>query len=202
MHPEPKSAIIKVFLYGAAISLPAIAIEKSVFWGGERLSMSLFATYLFDTFLGVALTEEFLKFLAVDIGISKSREFDEPVDAMIYMITAAMGFAAAENILIVFQIKPLAEIFEVSLFRFLGATFLHALASGICGIFIGLSFYKRRGKWKMVSIGLFFAVLLHGFYDFYIMKGEGGLNILVPLLLLLVSAVLVSMGFKRLKKIT
>jgi len=119
---------------------------------------------------------------------------------MIYMITAPLGFAAVENVLILLNLKPLSEIFGVSLFRFLGATFLHTLSSGICGFFIGLSFFNTKGRGKLVSLGLVLAILLHGFYNFYIMKGEGSLKILIPFLLLTIAAIFVSFGFKRLKK--
>jgi len=200
VNPEPKLMILKIFFYGMLASLPAILFEKAIFGEFSKLNFSSLVIFILNIFLGVALIEEFLKFLVVKFGVLKDPEFDEPVDAMIYMITAALGFAAAENVLILFQLKPLGEIFEVSLFRFLGATFLHALSSGICGFFIGLSFFNTKGRGKLVSIGLFLAILLHGFYNFYIMNGEGSLKLLIPFLLLLISAIFVSFGFKRLKK--
>jgi len=192
--------ILKIFCYGMLATIPAIFLETAIFGEFSKLNFSSSVIFILNIFLGVALVEESLKFLAVKFGVLKNPEFDEPVDAMIYMITAALGFAAVENVLILLNLKPLSEIFGVSLFRFLGATFLHTLSSGICGFFIGLSFFNTKGRGKLVSLGLVLAILLHGFYNFYIMKGEGSLKILIPFLLLTIAAIFVSFGFKRLKK--
>jgi len=199
--PEPKLMILKIFCYGMLATIPAIFLETAIFGEFSKLNFSSSVIFILNIFLGVALVEESLKFLAVKFGVLKNPEFDEPVDAMIYMITAALGFAAVENVLILLNLKPLSEIFGVSLFRFLGATFLHTLSSGICGFFIGLSFFNTKGRGKLVSIGLFLAILLHGFYNFYIMNGEGSLKLLIPFLLLLISAIFVSFGFKKLKNV-
>jgi RsiW-degrading membrane proteinase PrsW (M82 family) len=202
VNPEPKLMILKIFSYGMLASLPAIFLETAIFSEFSKLNFSSSVISILNIFLGIALIEESLKFLSMVLGVFKNPEFDEPVDAMIYMITAALGFAAAENVLIIFQLKPLSEIFEVSLFRFLGATFLHALASGISGFFIGLSFFNPKVRQKLVPIGLFLAILLHGFYNFYIMKGERSLKLLIPLFGLFIAAIFVSFGFKRLRKLT
>ena len=199
--PEPKLMILKIFCYGMLATIPAIFLETAIFGEFSKLNFSSSVIFILNIFLGVALVEESLKFLAVKFGVLKNPEFDEPVDAMIYMITAALGFAAVENVLILLNLKPLSEIFGVSLFRFLGATFLHTLSSGICGFFIGLSFFNTKGRGKLVSIGLVLAILLHGFYNFYIMKGEGSLKILIPFLLLTIAAIFVSFGFKKLRKL-
>ena len=199
--PEPKLMILKIFCYGMLATIPAIFLETAIFGEFSKLNFSSSVIFILNIFLGVALVEESLKFLAVKFGVLKNPEFDEPVDAMIYMITAALGFAAVENVLILLNLKPLSEIFGVSLFRFLGATFLHTLSSGICGFFIGLSFFNTKGRGKLVSLGLVLAILLHGFYNFYIMKGEGSLKILIPFLLLTIAAIFVSFGFKKLRNL-
>jgi len=213
--PEPKLMILKIFCYGMLATIPAIFLETAIFGEFSKLNFSSSVIFILNVFLGVALVEESLKFLMVKFGVLKNPEFDEPIDAMIYMITAALGFAAGENILILVPLKYhlFSEIFDVSLLRFLGATFLHALSSGICGFFIGLSFFNTpegkplasygagKRRWKLISLGLFLAILLHGFYNFSIMKGEGSLKILIPLLLLLTSAIFVSFGFKKLRKL-
>ena len=149
----------------------------------------------------MALIEEFLKFLVVKEKVLNNPEFDEPVDAMIYMIISALGFAAGENIFILVPLKYtfFSEIFGISLFRFLGATFLHALCAAVIGFFIGLSFFNEKREWKLVSVGLVLATLLHGLFNFFIMKGEGSLKLLIPSSLLIISAILVSFGFKKLK---
>lgn len=203
VKPEPKLMILKIFFYGILSTLPAIFLETAFFEGVKRFNFSDFTALALNIFLGVALIEELLKFLVVKVRVLNDPEFDEPVDAMIYMIIAALGFAAGENLLVLFPLKSAfwMEIFEISFWRFLGATFLHALCAAIIGFFIGLSFFEKEKRVRLMFVGLTLATLLHGFYNFSIMKLEEGLNLLIPFILLIISAIFVSFGFKRLKKI-
>ncbi|MFQ6083818.1 MAG: PrsW family intramembrane metalloprotease [Candidatus Aminicenantia bacterium] len=215
VKPEPKSMILKIFFYGMLATLPTIFFETAIFGEFEKLNFSPSVIFILNIFLGTALAEEFLKFLVVKEKVLNSPEFDEPIDAMVYMIIAALGFAAGENILILisagnqgsagggllFSLKSafFGEIFEISLLRFLGATFLHALSSAIIGFFIGLSFFEKRGRGKLIFVGLILAIILHGFYNFSIIKVEGNLKFLIPSALLIISAIFVSFGFQKLK---
>ncbi len=204
--PEPKIMILKIFFYGMLATLPAFFLETFLFKQFGKLNFSAFIISLVNMFLAVALVEEVLKFLVVQLKVLNKPEFDEPVDAMIYMIIAALGFAAGENILVLVSAGNQglfgsgSRLIEISLLRFLGATFLHALSSGIVGFFLGLSFRDRKKRLKLVLFGLAIAVLLHGFYNFSIIKAGGDFKILIPFFLLLTSAVFVSWSFKKLKK--
>lgn len=225
IHPEPRLMILKTFFYGILATIPAIFIERIIFNYLGGYNLSYFLTTIFTIFIGVALVEEFLKFLVVKTTVFKNREFDEPVDAMIYMIIASLGFAAGENILILVSnglqsssselimlggTVVFSEILQISILRFLGATFLHALAGAVFGYFIGLSFLrKREGQTVkqryqenslLLIIGLCFAVLLHGFYNFSIINIGDSFQILTPFILLLISAIFVSLGFNHLKR--
>lgn len=203
VKPEPKLMMVKIFFYGFLATLPAFFLETAIIREFGKLNLSPFSLAILNIFLGVALIEEFLKFLVVKDKVLTNPEFDEPVDAMIYMIIAALGFAAGENLLVLFPLKfsVFPQIFGISLLRFLGATFLHTLASGILGFFIGLSLRPRGKKWQLIFVGLILAVLLHGFYNFSIMEVEGNLKLLIPSTLLIVSAFFVSLCFKKLKKL-
>lgn len=218
VKPEPRVMILKIFFYGMLLTIPAILLEMA-FFEIEIKNLSPFLISILNIFIGVAFIEEYLKFLLIKLKILKDPEFDEPVDAMIYMIIAALGFAAAENLLVLFSVgiqnsdgsglllpllTPifLGKIFEISLLRFLGATFLHALSSAIIGFFIGLSFFEKEKRKSLISIGVILAVLLHGLYNFSIIELGKGLNtLIVPFFLLITAALFVSFGFKKLKKI-
>ena len=52
----------------------------------------------------IAVIEEVLKFYTGYLFIRKKPDFDEPVDAMIYLIAVGLGFATVENILIVYSL--------------------------------------------------------------------------------------------------
>jgi len=200
-RPEPKNMILKVFFFGALATLPAIVLETIFFEVVKLLNLPSLIAFCLNIFLGVALIEEGLKFLVIKAKVLNNPEFDEPIDSMIYMIIAALGFAAGENLLILLPLQNLflREIFEISFLRFLGATFLHALCSATLGYYIGLSFFRKEKRKKLLLIGFTIAVLLHGFYNFSIIKVERGFNLLVSFTLLIITAVFVSSAFKKLK---
>lgn len=200
--PESKRMILKIFFYGMLATVPTALIELGFFEkvGGLNLPPLLFV--LLYAFLGIGFVEEILKYLVVKGTVLNHHEFDEPVDTMIYMITAAMGFAALENLLILLPMGTNFQFFEVafvSVFRFLGATFLHALCSGLLGYYIALSLFKTEDKTKLAIKGIFWATLLHGFYDLSIMKIEGGFKFVIPIIILTGLIIFVTLGFQKVK---
>ncbi|MDP3995962.1 MAG: PrsW family glutamic-type intramembrane protease, partial [bacterium] len=139
----------------------------------------------------------------VRIMVLKKEEFDEPIDAVLYMIIAALGFAAAENILIMFSLGPtflFGKVLAVSILRFWGATFLHALASGTIGYFLALSFFETKKRGRLLVCGITIATLLHGLYNFSIMEMQGSCTFLIPIIILIGLAIFLTLALKRLKK--
>ena len=201
-RPEPKSMVLKVFLLGMLFAFLALFVEKLLIDGIEVLKLPQKIEDFIKIFLIVALVEEFLKFLVVREAVFESKELDEPIDCMIYMIISGLGFAATENLLLLFPLKNefFGKIFQISFLRFISATFLHALSSAIVGFFIGLSFFRKKERLKLISFGLFFATLLHGFYNFSIIEFGEKVGLFLSAILILISAYFVSNFFKRLKE--
>ena len=90
---------------------------------------------------------------------------DEAPDYVIYMITIALGFAAAENM--PFLLTPLSTgniasgIFTGNL-RFLGSTLLHVVASSAIGFALAFSAsYRPVKRMAAAALGLILAVALH-----------------------------------------
>jgi RsiW-degrading membrane proteinase PrsW (M82 family) len=175
LHPEPRGLIILAFLAGMLATAAAYPVEKEI-----RDSVSSFASSVnMDmTLLFLwAVTEEVLKFLAIYIIALRSKYFDEPIDAVLYLVTIALGFAALENAM--FLINPLNDgdaIATILLgnFRFIGATLLHVAASGIVGVALALSFYSTRANRQFATFyGLIGAIVLHTVFNFSILASEG-----------------------------
>ncbi|MBI2042120.1 MAG: PrsW family intramembrane metalloprotease [Candidatus Nealsonbacteria bacterium] len=170
----------------------------------KNLTLPHFLNQIIYIFLGIALIEEFFKYLIVKKKILKDPEFDEPTDVMLYMIISALGFAALENLIILF---PLANPFQflqtsvISVFRFVGATFLHALASGVLGYFMAMSFFRPKNRKKLLFMGFFASVSLHGLYDLSIIEVDNGFKFAVPIVILLGLTVFVSLSFKKVDKL-
>ena len=145
-----------------------------------------------------------MKYLAVLIVLSGTSHIDEPLDWPIYMITTALGFAALENAL--FLIKPLSiDAGIVSLLtgqlRFLGATLLHSIASGIIGISIGLSLHLNGWKMKLCPfIGLVVAIALHSAFNFFIIRDNGN-DFLKVFAFLWVVTIIVILLFEKVRRI-
>ena len=96
-NPEPRGEIAVVFLAGMGGVIVAILLENSVFSANNSLRQ--FWGYGSGAFqlinvLGFAFIEEIVKVAAAFFTALKSKYFDEPVDAMVYMVVAALGFAA------------------------------------------------------------------------------------------------------------
>ena len=159
-QPEPKKYLWQVFLLGMLITIPALFLEFIVDLFLPFARAPYGTTALIGAWLVVAPIEEIAKFLAVWSGVYRNRIFNERLDGIIYMVVVALGFATVENILVV-----LREGAAIVPLRFITATLLHILASGIVGYFLGLAkFAKRRGGWLIVA-GLVLGILLHGLYD-------------------------------------
>ncbi len=176
-HPEPRKLIALAFFAGMVTVAVVIPIQKAV-------AAYVQDTYFWITFASVntiiftlwSIIEEVCKYIAAYFTVLRRREDDEPIDPVIYMVTVALGFAAAENTL--FLLSPLAgENFVQTLMtgnlRFVGATLLHILASAVIGVMIGFAFYeKKRVKRWYTAIGVVLASLLHAAFNFFILHTD------------------------------
>lgn len=166
-HPEPKFWTILAFILGG------IAVFLS-YWGEYGLDKIGISSKdsSWGYFLGSAFIEEFFKFILVALIIFKTRVFDEPVDAMIYMGFSALGFSFFENFLgfIATDDYSLGSIFVISFLRSLGANFLHILASVLIGF--GYVHSKITRRVFPFVFSFFIATFLHFIYNLFIMQQE------------------------------
>ena len=172
LHPEPKGLLLKTFLAGMAGAFFTLAIQILL---NAMLGILQFRQFVFISFLLLAFVEEISKFLAAYLSIHKNKEFDEPVDAMIYMVVAALGFATVENLGAISSsgqtttLALLSSIFTVTVLRFVGATLLHTLSSAIVGYYWARGIRNFMSK-KYIFWGLAIATLLHGTFNYLILN--------------------------------
>jgi RsiW-degrading membrane proteinase PrsW (M82 family) len=194
-HPEPKKFIVIAFLAGMASVLFVLP--------AERLALSFFSgTALTIVWAGI---EELFKYFAAAISVLWRNAVDEPIDAIVYMITVALGFAALETGL--FLLEPLmdgdisAGILTGNL-RFVGAALLHTLSSAAIGIMISLAFYKRPAVRRLyLYTGLVIATSLHTLFNFFIMA-QNGKHIPLVFFFVWVGIIALFLMFERAKRIT
>ncbi|MBC8294203.1 MAG: PrsW family intramembrane metalloprotease [Pelagibacterales bacterium] len=160
---EPKSLIIKSFLFGCVAILPAIFLETIY-------NQSLFPNLFLYVFFGIALIEEGVKYFFLKNYMYKKKEFNEPMDGIVYAVMISLGFATVENISYVFKYEE--QGFFVAITRMFTAIPLHAVCGVILGYFVGLSKFSDD-KRPLLFKGLFLAVLTHALYNYFIFLGQG-----------------------------
>lgn len=197
-HPEPKRLIFFTFLMGSLITI--LVLQGQILINNWITAQGL-STYSFISFLFLAVIEEFFKFFAVYLAVSRRKEFDEPLDAMIYMIVSALGFATVENVASVLQSSSASLSspgpLETTVLRFVGATLLHTLASGLVGYYWGKAIAQRGGYAGLIFAGLVTATLLHAFFNYLIIKSE---PVALPLAFLMFVALFILNDFEKLKR--
>jgi len=197
-HQEPRGLIFGTFLVGMFAVIIAVPLEQLV--------NNLFAHYSIVALTLWALIEELLKFGAAYFVALRTRFIDEPIDFTIYLITAALGFSALENMF--FLITPLsngsfAEGLVTINLRFVGATLLHVISSGVIGIALGYAFYKRDSIKKIsLTVGILIAVILHTLFNSFIINSENNLLIIFSGVWIgLIAVILILEKIKKLKNI-
>ncbi len=162
---EPKGLITVIFIMGMIAVICVLPIQRfiQVMISSDNLQLIL-----------SVCAEEIIKFLAILVIVYKSNCIEEPIEWPIYLVTAALGFAALENAL--FLIKPL-KLGQDTLslmtgqLRFLGSTLLHTVSSGILGVALGMSFYIKGFPRKIyIFAGLILAITLHSVFNFFIIR--------------------------------
>ncbi len=213
LHPEPRSLIITSFFVGMLAVVFALPAEKwiceQVFASGVLGCSSMKAPLTREIFLviiGWAVIEETLKYGASYFGALRNRENDEPIDSLIYLITAALGFAALENTLFltgIFSTGGLVDGLDLGVLRFVGATLLHVVSSGTLGFFLALGFYKRGSVKKIdAGLGLIAAIVLHTIFNLFILKSEGNsLYTFTVFAFVWLAVILLLIGFEKVKRL-
>ena len=190
---EPKSEIIKVFIFGILITIPAYILNT--FLGDFWYNNTKVSQNLISSFLTAAPVEEGLKLSILYYFVYKMKDFNEPLDGIVYGVTASLGFATLENI---YYVYLLADHFQTtSMALAVVRSFSAVPAHAVFGIFMGYFFMK----YSFIKKGdnLFFAFIvpfvLHGCYNLFIVS-----NFFVSLTLVIIAWIVALRLFSRLKK--
>ena len=166
--PEPRRMIWVAFFLGMLAVPLAIYPEQ---WAQTLLGSGL------PLYTAWAAIEELSKYALAALFIFPRRAVDESPDYVIYMLTVALGFAALENILFLwepFSNGDLVGGVVTHNFRFMGATLLHVIASSAIGFTLAFSYKKSPGvRMLYASLGLILAIALHTAFNLLIIVGSG-----------------------------
>ena len=188
------STFLTLFItYVLGIFLPFLFLEST-----KSNVVGLF----FYIFFGVALVEEFSKWIFVYKISYKNKEFDEFYDIILYATFVALGFACLENILYVLQ-NGLGN----GLLRAVTAVPGHVFDAVFMGYYLGLakinSLNGRTEHYKKnLILSLLVPIITHGLYDYLIYTLSITGNLLFIILWLLLIIFLYIYCIKRVLKIS
>lgn len=183
---EPKGLLLKLFLFGflsACLTILITILLQTIipFFGlnTKELNGDLLLLFIY-VFIGVALIEEFSKFILTYWGAYNNKNFDEIYDGIVYCVYVSLGFACLENVLYVFSMNGPSVLsgVQVALLRGVMAVPGHAFDAIFMGHFFGLAkYYQKKKNKSLEKRNLMYAILvptlLHGAYDFGLFSENG-----------------------------
>ncbi len=164
-NPESKISLLICFGLGMLVTIPAMKFEEIELLLQNDQGQLSFAALTFSTFVLVAIGEEFFKTLPLLLFAFPKKYFDEPFDGIVFAVMIAMGFATIENIFYAYRFGM-----STTLVRAFTAVPAHGALAVVMGYYAGLAKFDPEQKYKLLAIGFIQAVLIHGFYDFFIIQ--------------------------------
>lgn len=156
-RPGLATNVTIVFLWGCASTLPA---SLPGLLTGTHLAAETPLWAVTKSFLVIAPVEELCKLAAVWVAIYRKPAFREPLDGIIFAATAALGFAAVENVRYMVELGPDAVIRRLAF-----VTPAHVMFSAMWGYSMGVARFSRDRELIILAKGLATATLLHGMYN-------------------------------------
>jgi len=167
-EPEPPGKVIFVFFGGFLAVLPVALLEVGM---SSLLGLSGDIDSLYEavgsSWFVAGIIEEFAKFGVVLFAVYYTKEFNEPIDGIIYSSAAALGFATLENFF--YMMKHGTAIILV---RGPLSTLGHLLFSAIWGYGIGRGKFHPRIARRLAISGLLLAASAHGLFNFLLMSQQ------------------------------
>jgi RsiW-degrading membrane proteinase PrsW (M82 family) len=166
--PEPVSHLILTFGFGIVAfylgrwmyeALDLVNLRYDAFLLAETNRPGLFAYAVFI----IGPVEELAKLIPFLVIVLRFKEFDEPIDGIIYASFIALGFAAVENI----QYLQFVTGFEALARGFAGPV-VHIVFASIWGYYIGRAYLRKESLTRTAVSTLVVAAILHGVYDFVV----------------------------------
>jgi RsiW-degrading membrane proteinase PrsW (M82 family) len=167
--PEPIGNLALVFVLG----MIAAALSQLMYTALGPLGLRFDAGALADSsvpglfayaLLAIGPIEETAKLLPFVLIVLRFREFDEPLDGIIYASFIGLGYAAVENWQYLDYLAP-AEAYA----RGFAGPVVHIVFASIWGYWIAEAYLHGKSVVRASAIGLAIAAGLHGVYDFIVL---------------------------------
>ena len=204
-NPEPQGVLWRTLGLGVLTIVPVLVVV-SIYRGALDDGLDFWRQGALIAFWGAAVPEEFFKYLVVVLYAARNREFDEPMDGVVYGVAASLGFATLENILYVTQGG-----WGVAVLRAFTSVPGHALFGAVMGLHVGRARFAPRRAPLHLTLALLWPILLHGLYDLPLLAAQAaaetgrgaefpGLALLLTPLTLLLATLYVLRTTRRLRE--
>lgn len=167
-EPEPKRLLLFAFVWGAIVSV-AVTLLIQPYFSLAAVPPPGMDAVTFAVTVRAPVVEEFAKSLGLLLLLLLARkQFDGPVDGVVFAFTIAGGFAFTENILyfgraIAESSNPGTDLAHVFFLRGVMSPFAHAIFTGATGLVMGIA--ARRWHHGLSVLGFFLglipAMILH-----------------------------------------
>ncbi len=163
LHPEPARVVWATYGLGVAVLIPEVIVAAPFAWAVHHVHDAVASSFL-GALLAAAVPEEAFKQLVVTRYCARHREFDEPMDGIVYGAIAGLGFAALENVMYV-----ASGGLGLALLRAVTAVPNHAFMGAIMGYYVGQAKFVPERRGALLARAYLFPVALHTSFDFPIL---------------------------------
>jgi protease PrsW len=194
-EPEPYSALLLTALYGVLVFFMArglgYLLHQFIYVNDQGVFYNMISAFLF-----VGLLAEVSKFLILRGIVFYTKNFNHAFDGIVYAVMLGLGYATAENVLMVMH-----KTGDVSVLRMFSNVPANAVFAVIMGFFLGEAKFVKNKMFVYSVLALFGAAIAHGYYDYFMqlmnVQGlwmEAGISLIIVILL-------VQLGYRRLRAI-
>jgi RsiW-degrading membrane proteinase PrsW (M82 family) len=177
-EPEPLHLMAMLFFLGLLSALIAGELELAA---GQVLNGIVFFI------IAVPVIEESVKFLMVLLFAYRNREFDEPVDGIVYATAAALGFATLENAQYLLGLSSSSSIVLTGAMRGILTVPAHALFGIFWGYALGIAKFRPPGRRApVIIVGLVLGIAIHALFNLLMELSYPGFAVLLLFILPLV----------------
>ena len=176
---EKKRYLLLTFVMCCVSTFLVFPISGFIHQLGFVKNGSFWNDFLYCVFT-IGYVEEFVKFLPWYLMWRFSRQLDEPFDFILYASVSALGFAFVENVGYLFS-SDLTGVYARALFSSIAHMFF---SSSVAYALVWWEYKGKKVNIFVITGALLIAALEHGFYDFWLIREEYGLEILTMLFFL------------------
>jgi RsiW-degrading membrane proteinase PrsW (M82 family) len=167
VNKEPVWLLLISFILGMLSTIPAVMVQYASGISLDSLAGKSYQEVALFAFGIVAVSEELSKYVMVRYFAYSKQAFDDPFDGIVYAVMVSMGFATLENIGYVMQ-----HGFTTGIFRMFISVPAHATFGILMGYYLGLAKFNANNKNLYFFLSVFFPVLFHGAFDFFLFLGN------------------------------